>query len=177
MLNRFARAPEKVDNQIISRETESRNGEENIASIPGEPKIWDCCILGGGMSGLTAAGCMVQRGETNFCVIEARSQVGGTWFDHDYPGAGTDTEVQSYAPTFKPIRSVHQYATRDELLNYCIDLAGDIPQGQLYLNTQILSAEFASADGLWTVKTNNGEFLSRVVINCAIGSISKNFGI
>lgn len=175
MLNRFARAPEKVDNQIISRETESRNGEENIASIPGEPKILDCCILGGGMSGLTAAGCMVQRGETNFCVIEARSQVAGTWFDHDYPGAGTDTEVQSYAPTFKPIRSVHQYATRDELLNYCIDLAGDIPQGQLYLNTQILSAEFASEDGLWTVKTNNGEFLSRVVINCAIGSISKNF--
>ena len=167
-LNRFARAPKKIDNQPNSRQT-------SMASISDEPKIWDCCILGAGISGLTAAGCLIRRGESNFCVLEARSQVGGTWFDHDYPGAGTDTEVQSYAPTFKPLRSVHQYATRDEIFDYCIELGNDIPRNQMFLNTQILAAEFASATGLWTVKTNRGEFLSRIVINCAVGNISKNF--
>ena len=45
--------------------------------------------------------------------------VGGTWRDHNFPNAGTDTEVPTYYPSFLPTpETSSQFGERDEILSY-----------------------------------------------------------
>ena len=55
-------------------------------------------VIGAGFSGLMAAARLKERGITNFRIIEAGGDFGGTWYWNRYPGAQCDIESYCYLP-------------------------------------------------------------------------------
>jgi cyclohexanone monooxygenase len=58
----------------------------------------EVAIIGAGFSGLMTAARMKERGITDFKVIEAGGDFGGTWYWNRYPGAQCDIESYCYLP-------------------------------------------------------------------------------
>ena len=58
----------------------------------------DVAVIGAGFSGLMAGARLKQRGITNFRIIEAGGDFGGTWYWNRYPGAQCDIESYCYLP-------------------------------------------------------------------------------
>ncbi len=58
----------------------------------------DVVVIGAGFSGLMAAARLKERGITNFRIIEAGGDFGGTWYWNRYPGAQCDIESYCYLP-------------------------------------------------------------------------------
>ncbi|MEM8767080.1 MAG: NAD(P)-binding protein, partial [Pseudomonadota bacterium] len=55
-------------------------------------------VIGAGFSGLMTAARLKERGVTDFKVIEAGADFGGTWYWNRYPGAQCDIESYCYLP-------------------------------------------------------------------------------
>jgi cyclohexanone monooxygenase len=55
-------------------------------------------VIGAGFSGLMTAARLKERGITNFRIIEAGADFGGTWYWNRYPGAQCDIESYCYLP-------------------------------------------------------------------------------
>ena len=60
------------------------------AKQPQPTRVYDCIVIGAGISGIAAAYKMIQAGYTDFLVFEKADRVGGTWRDNTYPGCGCD---------------------------------------------------------------------------------------
>ena len=58
----------------------------------------EVAIIGAGFSGLMTAARLKERGITNFRIIEAGADFGGTWYWNRYPGAQCDIESYCYLP-------------------------------------------------------------------------------
>jgi len=132
-------------------------------------------ILGAGITGLTAAAFLRKQGIEDFTVFEENGDgVGGTWRDHDYPGAGTDTEVPSYLPTFLPRPNFHsQFARRDEILSYCEMVAAEyVGLEKFRFGCRVIALRFGGDE--WTLDTSQGRFHAAFIIFCT-ASISAKF--
>jgi len=80
-------------------------------------------IVGAGVSGLCAA---VRLGELGipYEIIEKSDQVGGTWYDNDYPECGVDTPNHFYSYSFEPnLDWSGNYSKRAEVLEYLVHMA------------------------------------------------------
>ena len=58
----------------------------------------EVAIIGAGFSGLMTAARLKERGITDFRIIEAGGDFGGTWYWNRYPGAQCDIESYCYLP-------------------------------------------------------------------------------
>ena len=56
-------------------------------------------------------------------VLEKNADVGGTWLENAYPGAGVDTPSHLYSYSFAPRRWSTHFGKRDEVLAYLRDVA------------------------------------------------------
>ena len=56
-------------------------------------------------------------------VLEKNADVGGTWLENAYPGAGVDTPSHLYSYSFAPRRWSTHFGKRDEVLTYLRDVA------------------------------------------------------
>ncbi|HMM77520.1 MAG TPA: NAD(P)-binding protein [Gammaproteobacteria bacterium] len=61
---------------------------------------FDAVVIGAGVSGLYALNRLRQEG-LNVRVVDASSDVGGTWYWNRYPGARLDSESYSYQYSFQ----------------------------------------------------------------------------
>jgi len=126
--------------------------------------IYDVIVLGGGIVGLAAAAHLRKAG-LRFCVVEAASEVGGTWRDHDYPGCGADTEASTYVPSFEPLFTRHRYPTRDEVFEYCRRIARvHVGYENVHLNEKVQRAEFHGSTQEWHLETATTTWRARCVI-------------
>lgn len=75
-------------------------------------------VIGAGMSGICASVRLAESG-IDHVVIEKNGDVGGTWHDNDYPGAGVDTPNHVYCYSFEPNHDWPEYfSKRDQLFDY-----------------------------------------------------------
>ena len=63
----------------------------------------EIAIIGGGFSGLLAAARLSELGVSDFCLIEAGGDFGGTWYWNRYPGAQCDIESYCYLPLLEEL--------------------------------------------------------------------------
>ena len=137
----------------------------------------DVVVVGAGFAGLYALHLLRNRGMSTR-VIEAASDVGGTWFWNRYPGARCDIESLDYSYSFsEEIQQQWQwserFATQAEILRYInfvadkLDLRRDIT-----FNTKVESAIFDEKSSLWTIKTNSGEEIRTRFCIMATGNLS-----
>lgn len=126
-------------------------------------------IIGAGLSGMTS-GALLRKRNLDFLILEASDEVGGTWRWTNYPGAGTDTEVMTYLPTFAPGNTKYKYATRDELFNYCIEFSQKyVGRDNIRFNCQVEELDYCSKEKKWRVKTNQGIYKARFIVHAIAG--------
>jgi cation diffusion facilitator CzcD-associated flavoprotein CzcO/acetyl esterase/lipase len=123
---------------------------------------FDVVVVGAGFAGMYLLHRLRQLG-FSARVIEAGSDVGGTWYWNRYPGARVDIQSVEYSYSFDPeLEKAWQwsekYAPQPEILRYAqfvadrYDLRRDIEFG-----TRVERAVWDDADRRWLVRTSKGE--------------------
>jgi len=137
----------------------------------------DVVVVGAGFAGLymlyrlRGLGLQVQ-------VIEAGSDVGGTWFWNRYPGARCDIESMEYSYSFSEELQqdwdwTERYATQPEILRYINHVANRFDlRRDVQFNTRVRSAIFDEATGRWTVTMENGQIVNTQFCVMATGCLS-----
>ncbi len=134
-------------------------------------------VIGAGISGLLAATRLRHAG-IEHVVLERNDDVGGTWLENRYPGAGVDTPSYLYSYSFHPRRWSSHFGKRDEVEQYLRDVAAD---HALYSNirfgTEVVAARWEAAAQRWTVTTvdadgHRSELTAHAVIT-ATGQLNR----
>ena len=132
-------------------------------------------IIGAGFAGVGLAIQLQKRGIDDFLVLEKAASVGGTWRDNHYPGAACDVPSHLYSYSFEPKTDwSRKFAPQAEIVAYiqhCVDkhqLAGKIR-----CNTEVASAEFEQASGLWRVIGKGGEHYLAQALVSACGQLNQ----
>ncbi len=108
-------------------------------------------VVGAGVSGLCAA-YNLRRAGIPFVVVEKSANVGGTWLDNRYPGAGVDTPNHLYSFSFATYDWSMYFALRDELHAYLESVADRFDlRGDVQFETEVVSMEYEEGDQQWAV--------------------------
>jgi cation diffusion facilitator CzcD-associated flavoprotein CzcO len=145
----------------------------DISNIP-KPDH-EVVIVGGGFSGIGAAIKLDEAGFTDFSVIEAGDDVGGTWHWNTYPGVAVDIPSFSYQFSFEKRADWSRvYAPGRELKAYaehCVEKYG--LRSRFRFNTTVLGATFDDASHLWRLETDGGETITARFVVGATGVFTQ----
>jgi len=132
-------------------------------------------ILGAGASGLCMAIALKKAGIESFTIFEKSDGVGGTWRDNTYPGAGCDVPSHLYSFSFAPNPDWSRiYSPQPEILAYFEDCARrfDLLR-HCRFRTELESARFDEAAGLWRLRTKEGEEVAAEILVSAVGQLNR----
>jgi len=132
-------------------------------------------IIGAGFAGVGLAIQLKKHGIDDFLILEKATSVGGTWRDNHYPGAACDVPSHLYSFSFEPKTDwSRKFAPQAEIFAYiqqCVDkhqLASKIR-----CNTEVASAEFDQANGLWQVTDKDGKHYQAQALVSACGQLNQ----
>jgi len=124
----------------------------------------DVMIVGAGISGIGAA-VHLQRDcpSKTFTLLETKAEFGGTWRQHTYPGARSDSDLYTFGYGFKPWTGP-PIATAGQILEYLDEVLDehDLRRHIRYCHTTT-RADWSSDDSLWHLdvqRTDTGESYS-----------------
>jgi 4-hydroxyacetophenone monooxygenase len=144
---------------------------------PEQLENFTVAIIGTGLSGLNAAA-QLKRAGVKFVVLEKNPEVGGTWFENQYPGARVDTPSRGYTHTFG-VNYAYPYAfcPRDENMKYMRWVADTFGlRDHIEFNTEATSLIWDNKDQMWDIAARgpSGERSWRVnaIISC-VGFLSR----
>ena len=137
------------------------------------PDGFEVLIIGAGVSGMCTA-IHLQRAGIPFTILEKSANLGGTWRDNRYPGAGVDTPNHLYSFSFAPYDWSMYFALRDELQAYLEHVADTFNlRPHIRFETEVESAVYDTPSQHWrvTVKQADGsrQTLESNVLISAVG--------
>ena len=137
------------------------------ASAPGPlPSRVRVAVVGTGFAGLATAVRLLQRGTTDFVVLERGDDVGGTWRDNTYPGCACDVPSHMYSLSFAPnpdwTRAFSPQPEIEEYLRRTARELGVLPK--VHLRTELTGARWDDAANVWHVETSRGALVADVLI-------------
>jgi cyclohexanone monooxygenase len=137
----------------------------------------DAVIVGGGFAGLFMLHRLRQMG-MRARILEAGSDVGGTWYWNRYPGCRCDVESLEYSYSFddglqQSWKWSERYASQPEILSYARHVAERFGlRGDIDFDTRVASARYEESRGKWDVTTTTGRVVSARFCIMATGSLS-----
>ncbi|KAH9205318.1 hypothetical protein DL95DRAFT_397725 [Leptodontidium sp. 2 PMI_412] len=141
------------------------------------PESLDAVVVGAGFSGIYQLQSLRSNGY-RVKLIEMAPDVGGTWFWNKYPGATSDTESHLYRYSWDKQSLMthpwtHYFLKQAEILAYLRSVVDrhDLRK-DMYLNTEMISAEFDEVSNVWRVQTSQGVLTARYLVT-GLGLLSK----
>ena len=135
----------------------------------------DIVILGAGFSGIGLGISLLRAGRNNFAILEQEDEIGGTWRDNSYPGAGCDTESHLYCFSFGLNPSVSRvYARQPEILAYMHRLVAEnglVPH--IRLGKKIRTLKWDDAHNFWHIMLSDGQSLTARNFAAAWGQLNR----
>jgi cation diffusion facilitator CzcD-associated flavoprotein CzcO len=123
-------------------------------------------VVGSGFAGIATAVRLLERGTSDFVVLERADDVGGTWRDNSYPGCACDVPSHMYSFSFAPNPDwSHAFSPQPEIQAYLQRVArgrGVLPH--LHLRTELLGARWDDDRQVWDVATSRGEITCDVLV-------------
>ena len=155
------------------------SGQSNGSSTaaPALKSSVDVVVVGAGFAGLYMLYRLRQMG-MSVQVLEAGSDVGGTWFWNRYPGARCDVESMEYSYSFSDELQqawnwTERYATQPEILKYINHVADRFDlRKDVQFNARVRSAIFEEPLGRWVVTTEGGGVVDAQYCVMATGCLS-----
>jgi monooxygenase len=117
----------------------------------------DVLIIGAGISGIGTAYHLQKHCPTkSYAIIEARSEVGGTWDLFRYPGIRSDSDMYTFGFNFKPWRSPKAISPGQDIKHYISEAATEngIDKNILFEH-KVLAANWNSASAKWHTEIQN----------------------
>ena len=133
----------------------------------------DVAIVGGGFSGLIAAGRLRQAGVKDIRIIEKGADFGGTWYWNRYPGIRCDVEAYIYMPFLEELGYIptEKYAGGDEIFAHCQAVARKFDlYSNACLQTQVTSINWDAEAARWVIHTNQDDAMKAKFV-CLAGGI------
>lgn len=122
----------------------------------------DIIVVGAGFAGLYAIYRFRQLG-LSVQVLEAGSDVGGTWYWNRYPGARCDVPSLEYSFGFSPELEQEWhwpevFSAQPDILAYANHIADRFDlRRDIRFDTRVTSVTYLEADNLWELTTQDGE--------------------
>ena len=119
---------------------------------------FDTVIVGAGIAGITTAYYLnKERPDSNYVILEALDNFGGTWWSHKYPGIRSDSDLYTFGFKFKPWTGV-PIATAQEILNYVGETIEENGIAtHIRYHHKITEAEWDSKKNQWLVKVERSD--------------------
>jgi cation diffusion facilitator CzcD-associated flavoprotein CzcO len=118
----------------------------------------DVLIVGAGLSGI-GAGAHLQRNcpGKSYAILESREAIGGTWDLFRYPGIRSDSDMYTLGYSFKPWNDEDSIAAGEKIRGYICETAREYRvEDHIRFGHKVISAEWSSAEALWTVRAAHG---------------------
>ena len=137
----------------------------------------DALVVGAGFAGLYLLHRLRGQGLT-VQVVEAGSDIGGTWFWNRYPGARCDIASMEYSYQFSEELQQEwewseKYATQPEILRYINHVAERFDlRRDIQLNSRVLSARYSETSQRWDVETDTNDRFDAQFVVMATGCLS-----
>ncbi|MDA1076370.1 MAG: NAD(P)/FAD-dependent oxidoreductase [Proteobacteria bacterium] len=122
----------------------------------------DVVVVGAGFAGMYAIWKLRQTG-LNLRVIEAASDVGGTWYWNRYPGARCDITSMEYSYGFsEELQQDWEWteimAAQPEILSYANHVADRFAlRDHIDFNTRVTGVHYLEENSLWEITTDAGQ--------------------
>lgn len=116
------------------------------------PAGFEVLIVGAGMSGI-ALGIRLKGAGVPFTIVERESEVGGTWNQHQFPGAGVDTPAHLYSYSFYQGQWEHYFPSRDEVHGNYVRIADEHGlREHIVFDTEVIASRYDETDQHWSVE-------------------------
>ncbi|MDB9857283.1 NAD(P)/FAD-dependent oxidoreductase [Amylibacter sp.] len=118
---------------------------------------FDVLIIGAGISGIDAAHHLnTLRPGTSYAILESKSEIGGTWRTHKFPGIRSDSDLFTFGFAWKPWMGV-PVATAAEILAYLEEAVDEIgAREKIKFDHKVLQADWCSDSCVWRVEVEDG---------------------
>jgi len=141
------------------------------------PNGFKVLIIGAGFAGICAA-IKLQALGIPYVVVEKNSDIGGTWFDNNYPDAGVDTPNHFYSYSFAPnTKWKHYFSKRSDIWQYAQDVAEKFNIiSHIRFSTEVTTMKWNVESQTWTTTITNSaqtkdEEFSAVIT--AVGQLNR----
>ncbi|MBW3621178.1 MAG: NAD(P)/FAD-dependent oxidoreductase [Actinobacteria bacterium] len=139
---------------MMAAELRGGRGAPLAAPLGAVPEGMTALVIGAGISGLCAAKALGDAG-IPFTIVEKHDQVGGTWLENRYPGAGVDTPSHLYSYSFAPHDWSRYFALQDELRGYLDAVADELAlRPHIRFGTEVRCATWDDRAGIWRVEVD-----------------------
>ncbi|OCH79524.1 NAD(P)/FAD-dependent oxidoreductase [Gordonia sp. UCD-TK1] len=174
-------AGEQVAPEFAPMMTEIVRGDLRDMHLPALPDdlatSMDALVIGAGVAGMLISTQLAGAG-VEHTVLEKNDEVGGSWYENRYPGAGVDTPSYLYSiSSFDHPWSTH-FGKRDEVQGYLQAFADrHAVRDRVRFGTEVLSAAYDAETQRWTVHVRNREghqdtLTARILIS-AVGLLNR----
>ena len=126
---------------------------------------YDVLIIGAGISGINCAyRLQTKLPDRSYAILEARSNMGGTWDLFKYPGVRSDSDLQSYSFPWRPWTKDNPLATGESIVEYLKESAELYGiDKKIQYRHKVKEASWVSRNQVWTltVQTDDGDKIYR----------------
>lgn len=139
-----------------------------------EPEHHRVVVIGAGFAGIGIGVKLGELGITDYVICERNESVGGTWFEHTYPGCGCDIPTHLYSFSFARNPGWSRlFPKQDEILEYLRGVADERGvTGHIRFGCEMLRSSWDEDTCRWRVETSQG-VLSCDVLVSAIGATAE----
>lgn len=128
-------------------------------------------IVGAGISGIGAGIECLRRGYRSFLILEAASDLGGTWRDNTYPGVAVDIPSISYCYAFETnfpwSREFAPGAEIQAYVRHCADTYG--VTAHIRCRARVMRATFDQTTDTWATHLDDGTVVTARHLIAATG--------
>ena len=130
-------------------------------------------VVGAGVSGMLAALRLRALG-ADVVVLEKNDDVGGTWLENRYPGAGVDTPSHLYSYSSFDHDWTTYFGRQPEVESYLRAFADAHDLRPLIrFGTEVASSAWDDATQEWVLTTSGGEVLRAHAVVSAVGQLNR----
>ena len=136
----------------------------------------DVVVVGAGFAGMLTSVHLLERGVTDFRIIDKAGDFGGTWYWNRYPGCMCDVESYTYLPLLEETGYMPsmKYAQAPEIFEHCQRIGRQFGLYERALfQTEVDTATWDDDAARWQVVTSRGDRLSARFLVTAGGILSK----
>lgn len=135
----------------------------------------EVAIVGGGFAGLLTGVRLRDAGVSDFRILDAGGDFGGTWYWNRYPGCQCDIDSYCYLPLLEELEWIPEdkYAYAPEIHKHCqrIAQAYDLYDKAVF-HTHVTDLSWDESGNSWTIRTNRGDAIRARFVVLGTGPFS-----